>query len=517
MPMNISRYLFACLLVLSTPSAAQVVSGSFGLFEETGLFGNTSAGYTARITGIGGAITALGGDGSSITTNPAGLGFYNRSEVSFTPMITAYRSSTTYFNTESNAGDGVEFSIPNFSVVFNLTKDDIERGKFRGGSIGFSASTINDFNQDYILQTDMAAVEEQLGQGSSILDFFVDQAGTQDFNELSGLTGMAFDQYLISPFFDETGNITGYGFIQDGFPLQQETVRIRGSQNQFSLAYGGNYDDTFYFGAALNVQTLDYSRFNDFRENDYLADEQILENLRTTEFLNLSGVGVSGTFGAVFRPIDLVRFGITYTTPITLNIDRETGFDLETIYDGTEIVDPIDSALVTLDGFFTESPVFISEYRLKLPSRLNLGTAFFLSKNGFISIDAEYVNFSNSSIQSSDFPVEADNQTINNIYRSVWNFRFGGEYRVNFFRLRAGYGMQANPNRLLDDIDADVVSYSGGVGVKFPKFGVDFTYRNQQWSSIYSPYGFDELDITTPSATIDHSRNQYLLTIGVNF
>ncbi len=39
---------------------------------------------TARYVGMGGAMTAIGGDPSSVKDNPAGLGLYRRSEVMFT-------------------------------------------------------------------------------------------------------------------------------------------------------------------------------------------------------------------------------------------------------------------------------------------------------------------------------------------------------------------------------------------------------------------------------------------------
>jgi hypothetical protein len=39
---------------------------------------------TARYVGMGGAMTAIGGDPSAAIDNPAGLGLYRRSEISVT-------------------------------------------------------------------------------------------------------------------------------------------------------------------------------------------------------------------------------------------------------------------------------------------------------------------------------------------------------------------------------------------------------------------------------------------------
>ncbi|HSI91080.1 MAG TPA: hypothetical protein VK927_08185, partial [Adhaeribacter sp.] len=50
-------------------------------------YSNLSFGGTARIQGIGGAQTALGADASSMNGNPAGLGFYRKSEFTFSPGL----------------------------------------------------------------------------------------------------------------------------------------------------------------------------------------------------------------------------------------------------------------------------------------------------------------------------------------------------------------------------------------------------------------------------------------------
>ena len=39
---------------------------------------------TARYVGMGGAMTAIGGDPSAVLDNPAGLGLYRRSEIALT-------------------------------------------------------------------------------------------------------------------------------------------------------------------------------------------------------------------------------------------------------------------------------------------------------------------------------------------------------------------------------------------------------------------------------------------------
>ena len=68
------------------------INNSFGQdasdFVGTALdLSRTTPGGSARMLGLGEAQTSLGGDISSASSNPAGLGFFNKSEFSFTPQF----------------------------------------------------------------------------------------------------------------------------------------------------------------------------------------------------------------------------------------------------------------------------------------------------------------------------------------------------------------------------------------------------------------------------------------------
>ena len=69
------KTLIILLIIQSVVSNSQ--QGPYGYYRDALIFGqnNSLYGSTARIQGVGGAAVALGGDLSSITANPAGLGF----------------------------------------------------------------------------------------------------------------------------------------------------------------------------------------------------------------------------------------------------------------------------------------------------------------------------------------------------------------------------------------------------------------------------------------------------------
>lgn len=72
--MNVKYYSLAAMLSLSLPILAQET------YQDTKLIDNDLNG-TARYVGMGGAMEALGADISTISTNPAGLGLFRRSQL----------------------------------------------------------------------------------------------------------------------------------------------------------------------------------------------------------------------------------------------------------------------------------------------------------------------------------------------------------------------------------------------------------------------------------------------------
>ncbi|HBI87770.1 MAG TPA: transporter, partial [Sphingobacterium sp.] len=74
---------------------------------------------TARFKAMGNASTALGGDISSITSNPAGLGYFNQSDVSVTARYLNNKNKTDYFGQNSNSSKN-NFNLDNAGIVFHL-------------------------------------------------------------------------------------------------------------------------------------------------------------------------------------------------------------------------------------------------------------------------------------------------------------------------------------------------------------------------------------------------------------
>ncbi|PKK36894.1 hypothetical protein BWI96_08340 [Siphonobacter sp. SORGH_AS_0500] len=103
----------AALLVVSQAAMAQ--DNSYESLSR--LFSQTNPQGSARMQAMGGTHTAIGADVSNISGNPAGLGFYTRSELSISPMFSQRNNSSQYINSTQNANAN-QFALGNFGVVF---------------------------------------------------------------------------------------------------------------------------------------------------------------------------------------------------------------------------------------------------------------------------------------------------------------------------------------------------------------------------------------------------------------
>ncbi len=92
-------------------------------------FSTSYATGTARMQALGGASSSLGADLSAISGNPAGLGFYTRSEVNMSLAYTAVQTKSVYLSSTGEASDN-QFQMPTLGMVIS--------GNYLGGGGGSS-------------------------------------------------------------------------------------------------------------------------------------------------------------------------------------------------------------------------------------------------------------------------------------------------------------------------------------------------------------------------------------------
>ena len=84
----------ACLLVSASLLSSGVVFAQGEL--DAYRYSQTELNGTARYLGMGGAFGALGGDISSMSSNPAGLGIYRSSEIVTTLSLSSIKAKSDW-------------------------------------------------------------------------------------------------------------------------------------------------------------------------------------------------------------------------------------------------------------------------------------------------------------------------------------------------------------------------------------------------------------------------------------
>ena len=86
-------------------------------------YSQTNIASTARSLSMAGAFGALGADFSTLSTNPAGIAFYRRSEFTFTPALTNRVTTTDYLG-NNTVDNKYNFNMGNIGVVWAYPKEN---------------------------------------------------------------------------------------------------------------------------------------------------------------------------------------------------------------------------------------------------------------------------------------------------------------------------------------------------------------------------------------------------------
>ncbi len=489
--------------ILMVVAATAVTQLSYAQFNQDALrFSRFEQGSTSRMKAIGNASTAVGGDLSSISGNPAGLGFFNKSEFAITPEFDSSNISSTYFGQKENDSKN-QFNLNNISIVFNSpTKVPVGSDPTKGilsVNYGLSWNRTNNFYDNLFLAG--------RNPNNSIADFLAEQAnlvgGSTDdlYNARNPLGWWGYEHYLTDSLGqDAYGNY--YGPVTYLNADQTLTQRTTGGQNEFNLAIGANYSNQLYLGFSAGFTSLRYNTYSTFTEVGDVdgATPGTSEGYTTFYDFNAetTGSGFNFKLGLIYKPTNAVRLGASFTSPTWYSIESDTELGLETFYDGG-------------DKFPKAPEPFTDNYDLRTPLKVNGGLAVFFQQYGFVSADVEYVDYAGMKLSGYETAAD-DNRRIADLYKSVVNARIGAEGKLNSnLAVRAGYNYLANPEKGIGS-HTDIIS--GGLGYRMNNVYVDATYTNVSRKQTIYPYEVAQL---SPPADLKRSYDNIYLTIGFRF
>lgn len=472
-------------------------------------FSQMNYGSTARFKAMGGAQIGVGGDIGSISSNPAGLGLFTKSEFSLTPEFNAVSNKSSFLG-NTTTGDKSQINLNNIGVVFYSPAYKSKGSDVRNGLVstvfGLSYNRNNDFLNNFQYNG--------VNTNSSIRDSYVEDAQANGIDNTIG--GDAYRNYLINrgtP--DYPNGFSAEPYNNANFNQNLADNRL-GSTSEFNVAGALNFSNKLYIGATASFVNVKYVSDAVFFEsgilNSFNEDTKTFngtEDYSLTQSLNqeTKGSGFNLKLGMIFRPINELRIGVNFQTPTWMNIE--------------------DNSFVQLNNTLTNyqsnnEPInYYSSYNLRTPLKASGGISYIIGGRALISADVDYIDYSSMRFSANDnsniSDINSSNASIKNSYKETVNYRLGAEVKVNdAFSLRAGYGVNGNgiKDEYLGNSEAQI--YSGGLGYRFDNYYFDLTYQNYQIKTINSsPYILN--DYSEPIAETKSNRNNVFLTFGVRF
>ena len=460
----------------------------------------TDFGGTARFSGMAGAFGALGGDFSSLSVNPAGLGIFRSSEVTVTPSLQFQTVESQFFGNAATDSK-YDFNLNNLGVVFAfpLSRNSEEAG-WKYFNLGFGMNRHNNFNTRWIAQG--------FNTQNSLMTSFLQQANREgSLDRLDDFsTGLAWDTYLLD--MDQ-----GEFFVDmfDGQVMQTQMMTTSGSVRELVISVGTNYNDILYLGATLGLPKVWYSQKGVLEETDADNRNDFFNALTFTEEFTTKGSGFNFKFGGIARLGNMVRLGASFHSPSFFKLEDEYKTSMRSDLD----LDPEAYPGYTESAKFAQSPTGVYKYELNTPMKVIGSLGFVFGSSGLLSLDYEYTDYTSARLRSDDFSFSAANTVIQNNLNAQHAVRVGGEINIKPLVFRAGYGYYSSPyQKGINTAQRNVLA--AGIGIRERNISVDFAFTHSGYSEDYMLYLVDAV-AQSPKASRDFSRNAFRLTLGFRF
>lgn len=498
----------AASLIMTMIATAQNQTFYDGLIAS-----NSELNGTARFVAVGGAMGALGGDASTVSYNPAGIGVYRSSELSITGNlhwtntsmgtqhpsnhINANLANVSYIGTWLNPKAKGIITI-NFGISYNRLKNFAREGRY-----------YND-QQPYSMSQFIAQQTNGLNPNAFSTEF-----EDRFFNELDmgWRSNLGYEADLFDPIEGTTDYLSYFDKIGSTSVNSNLIFSEYGSIDEYGLSLGGNVANIFYWGMSFNCDYLSYQRHTTLQETFQDGKSYALSSNYRIE-----GSGFAYKVGFIVKPVNWLRIGGAFHTPTWYYIRDWSEATVSYKHDGQHL----SKGTPVADGWMN----------LESPLKALGSVGFVLGKFGFIGFDYQYTNYSTGLIlrnrDNAIDPEQADmNEAAKNALTDLHSFRIGMEFKpieALSLRLGGGYSLpftkaEASRPYYPNDVRCDADFYNEksaynatcGIGYRIGRHAIDIAYVWQVNESDY--YSFGGADPTTLRSV----RNQVILSYGVRF
>jgi len=482
---------------------------------------------TARYVGMGGALEALGADISTMSTNPAGIGMFRRSNASLSFGVVSQQDAADFAGASAT-----KMSFDQTGFVYTMRTDVDSWLNF-----GFNYHKGRNFN--YILSAAdglNGASQNKLtyAKAKNGLLYEVDNMGAPRWNKSYASCSQLDDIYAGNLNYSSSDN-TWYYDEADGYALDRSH---KGYISEYDINLSGNMHNKVYLGLTIGVHDVNYRHYGEYTE--HLMGPNGAYNLTVTDERDIDGTGVDMKAGIIFRPLDesAFRIGAYIHTP--------TWYDLRTtnqtvVSDGSHTVDAHESYDFKL---FTPWKFGLSAGHT-IGSALALGATLEYADYG--SLDTRFNTGTMYDSWGYDYEDSESDDIMNRhteeTLKGVATLKLGAEFRPDpALAVRLGYNYVSpmyNKDGFKDGtLQTDGSYYSSatdytnwkstnritcGLGTRVGSMNIDLAYQYSSTNGEFSPF-MSYVDNETPaddnianSVKVNNKRHQVLLTLGYTF
>ncbi len=493
---------------------------------------------TARYVGMGGAMSALGADISTMGVNPAGIGLYRFSDFSLSASATVQAGAKDFAGRGKAAGSfdqagfvysqelGGKLTFVNFG--FNYRKQS--NAKNYAGALGVPTQGLSQS-----LQMMDLAKDYKTGAWLDLRD-----PKNEDCDRTTPLTLLGYKTQMIVAEENADGTVEKY------VPSEANSYDYRrvqwGGVDAYDFNVAFNWNERVYAGFTFGIYDVNLHSFTDYAE--WLYDPTNPTAEEHEYFMQnedrIYGTGFDFKAGVIVRPIEdsPFRLGFSVATPTFYNLTAESYLYMNSPYKtDTEDFSEAD---------FQTGPY---DYKVRTPWRINVSAATTVGSSFAVDAEYELSNYSGAQVRNDHYTYydysdrsakdEALCNEIDRFLKPVHTLKVGAEARAEKFYCRVGYNYVSAPfekdaylNQFTgspsyyNETNTDYINLGDthrvtcGVGFRGKHFYGDVAYQYQvQQGDLYAfhaPESNSEQNRLQP-ASLNFERHNVLFTLGCKF
>lgn len=482
---------------------------------------------SARYLGLGGAFGALGGDVSALKDNPAGLGVFRKGEITITLNTSKQKANSSWYESSETIKGKLGLKMDNFAYVMAMPLWKHKKKGLLQSNFSFSFNRLKNYNRVMQAQgkteasfTDFLA---SFTNGFNTADLTYEENVYDPYNEpaIPWLSILAYEGYLIDA---DSSDPQKWVSAYDGQATSFSNLYETGSINEFSLGWGGNFNNNFFIGVNLNIWDIDYRLESILKENFNRGDFQL------NNFFKQTGSAINAKVGVIYLPTENLRLGASIHSPTFIDISELANASLNYYnpayqYDNGEEVKG--QAYVPKNG---------SSQKFSVISGLQAqaSVAYLFGHRGLISAEYNFVNYPNMELaedngKTNNFKVE--NNSMSSVMQYGHTFKFGAEGKITKnLAIRAGYIYQSPATSSdykegkalrLNTVNTNTEYfqqkgtnyYSLGMGYRTSGWYLDAAYMMKAQEEDFYPYQFNRNDLK--GANVKSTTGNFVVTLGL--